>query len=193
MASDSFTRADSGTLGANWASQTASTMAIVSNQAGGASANVHTDYYSAETPSNDQYSEATISGLGGSSYIGVAVRCSTSAQTSYALIVQPDGTALVRRTVAGTEADLATLGSAGFVNGNVARIEITGTTLVCKKGGVQIDSRTDENIASGRAGLWAYGTGGRADDWSGGSLSSSNIVNRESTRRGVGRGVLRGV
>lgn len=173
-ATDSFTRADSGSLGANWTAQSANAFGISSNQAapqGGF--NVHAQYWSADTFSGDQYSEATISGLGGSSYVGVAVRCATGAVTNYGLWVNPGGDSIIRYTVGGADTTILTMSSSAFANGDVARLEVSGTTLTAKKNGAVVGTITHSSLSSGSPGMVAYGSAARLDNWTGSDIDTT--------------------
>jgi hypothetical protein len=166
-AADDFNRADSASLGANWtADSTLSTAGISGNQMTAYGPDYALSWWSADTFSNDQYAQATITGTGGDT--GVAVRVSgDNGYIAYWAGSGSTGLFILRRD-AGAYVTLATLASQSLV-GQVLRIEATGTTITVKKNGTAVLTATDATYATGSAGIYAT-TGGTLDDWSGGNV-----------------------
>jgi len=179
MATDSFDRADAGTLGANWTSCGSNpAYGIVSNTA--ASSNAEAEeavFWNAETFADNHYSEVTVSTTASNAYIGVAVRCSTGSGGNYYGFYGDNATRYIVRVVAGAYTSLATTGT-GFTNGDTLRLEAEGPTLRAYTNGVLWTSVTDSNLTSGAPGLtsWANNNSGRLNDWVG--LNLFNFVPR---------------
>ncbi len=169
MATDNFNRADSGTLGANYAA-TDSNMQIVSNRAVGlADAAVNIVYRSAEAFSNDQYSEATLY-HGGTSRSLLCVRVNGSGDLYYADVNVDTASTTLWKRVSGSYTQIG--GNFGApTNGLVYKLEVIGTTLKIYQGGVQMSgSETDSSIASGKPGIGAIASSEGWDDWTGDSI-----------------------
>lgn len=190
LASDSFTRADSGTLGANWTNVTGfgATWSIVSNQANTpGSASFHAAAYTgiSWTGVNDQWAQTTVVAQTSGSDGGPSVRSATSAQTFYFFdINDADTTALgssmscsIHKCVAGSFSAVGAAVSLTINANDVLYIEVQGTSLLAKVNGTtQISGRTDSSIASGSAGLaWWSGSSNavKADDWSAGDFAGA--------------------
>lgn len=179
MATDSFDRADAGTLGANWTSCGGNAAyGIVSNTA--ASSNIEDEeavFWNAETFADNHYSEVVFATGSANAFIGPAVRCSTGSGGNYYGFYGDTGSRYLIRVVAGTWTQLATLGT-GFTNGDTLRLEAEGTTLRAYINGVLWTSVTDSNLTSGAPGLtsWANNNSGRLNNWVG--LNLFNFVPR---------------
>jgi hypothetical protein len=180
LASDNFDRADGG-LGANWTTITGMTApAIVSNAVVG-DADPEGAYYNAVTPPADQWAQVTVTTpltnhAGSGDGVGPAIRIQTGAQSQYNMQAQtPDCQVYVAN--AGSYQQIGSTGT-GFVAGDVAYLEIQGTTVVSKKNGSTsgMPTGTDATYASGRFGFFIANDLGVVDpklnDWSGGDFSS---------------------
>lgn len=187
VATDDFTRANNNDLGANWTVATSfARWGIVSNAA--APSDLGTDCcerYSGATWANNQYSAGLIKALTGTAASdrggGVAVRCSTSAQTVYLGICQaasanPD--CAILKIVTGTFTELGSA-NGGFVATDTIYLEVQGTALKLRKGsgGADLVSVTDSAIASGQAGIGYSSTITDFDleSWEGGDFTSAFV------------------
>jgi hypothetical protein len=182
---DPFTRANAGTLGANWTEATGSAgYEIVSNAATNIGAgNALTSYTNVLAPV-DQYSQCKLITITGTTDEGPgpAVRASTTAITAYFLQAN---TVEVRLYRAINNASFIKLGLdfAPAAANDTLKLTAVGSgstvTLEYFKNGVSQGTRTDApgdgtQLISGNYGLW-YGVGGAAqtvvvDDWEGGDL-----------------------
>lgn len=175
LVSDNFTRANSGTLGANWSDALGNTLpwSIISNQAGTPGGPVQ-EYWSANAFTNNQFSKATFTTMIASANEEVGVRMSAVAGTTYLCGYRQSVDAVnyvVRKLVAGTQTVLSDTSTVVTLN-DVVEIDAVGTTITCKVNGSSIFSGTDSSIASGSAGIIANSTGSTAlmSNWSGGNL-----------------------
>jgi hypothetical protein len=171
---DAFTRADAGTLGANWSVLTGYTNGrIVSNQAAGPTSGECMNYVATATATfgADQYAQAVISGMTSSSvYCGVGVRMSGG--NGY--VFNTDGVAgatdsEIAKITGGSYAALKAIASS-FANGDTIKLVVSGTTntlLQLYKNGVLVDSYTDSTspFTSGQPGIEAFGSNARVDDF----------------------------
>ena len=167
IVSDSFNRADSNTLGANWIGLSSDGIhtrmpEIVSNQCANGSQNLLDSYGvytgAAWTGGNDQYAECTPIACQNSNSVGVGVRMPTSslgAMTGYfaeALAVGSSATHQLTKRVAGTTTSLGTwVGT--IASTDVLRVEANGTTINFKVNGTTQITATDNAIASGNPGV----------------------------------------
>ncbi len=172
--SDDFNRADVNPLAGNWTTcPGVNGLKIVSNQVLPTTIGaLNGAYWSANTFSNDQYSQATfVSGLNFDS--GLSVRQSASASTYYFIGVSGTSWQFGKR-IAGTWSYLGTAQTRTTANGTIVRLEVSGTTLKAYFNGVQdAYTFTDSSIASGYPGIGTYSTGLILDDWSGGDIGSA--------------------
>lgn len=174
LATDTFDRAN-GALGATWThlsgisgnSLVISGNVVIPNAIG---SNAH-HFYNAVVFPNDQYAEAIITVTGGNagseSGAGVAVRASGT-NNLYSAKVNKAATnnVALSKTVAGTYSGLWARTQA-WTDGDVLRLEVTGTSLVVKRNGVAIGAaHTDTSLTSGAPGLsFGQGTGLTAATW----------------------------
>ena len=167
---DDFNRANSGDLSANW-TPVVDQLQIVSNSAQPFSGSDATERYSAVTWTANQSSEAKITcaattdaGAG----LGVGVRYSAADNTGYRLVINGDGEWELGRMSAGSFTFIAS-GTTTYSAGAVLKLSIIGTTLTSTYNGVQIDTRTDANIATGSpASVYSSSiASGNIDDWTG--------------------------
>ncbi len=134
-------------------------------------------YWSANTFSNDQYSQVRIAGglSNNTQFVELIVRASGNTDRTYNGyafysdgLADPWHTALDRITN-GTWTALKTF-STTFAPGDVMKISAIGTTITCYKNGVAIGSVTDAALASGAPGVGVYGNRVTLDDWQGGPV-----------------------
>lgn len=193
---DNFNRADQSPLGTPWAVHggAGNTIGLHSNavsKSGSGSESAGDVYYaysgSATTP--DQYAEAKMTGTVLNNDWGPAVRIGgaghPSTEEGYFVDFYTPGPG-INKHVNGVFSGLSTFVSS-FAAGDVARIEISGTTLTAYKNGSVVGTVTDSSItgAGDGAGLFVYDTGGSIDDWAGGDLSSSTPISSSDTGTGT--------
>ena len=125
VAMDSFNRTNANNLGSNWGSIAGySNIAIISNRAAGINSTPQANIYIGADFLADQYSQLKMSLMGSAK--SVMVRASASANTSYMLTVNVDNTATLYKVVAGSWTALKQYPSAGFTNGDLAKIAVNG-------------------------------------------------------------------
>jgi hypothetical protein len=183
LASDTFTRADATTLGANWGSSggLGTSCGIVSNQVdvtvtGSRCGNT----YTAVTWPDDHYSKATVVALPSNTW-AVLVRMQVGASRNYyAAGVNPndfgDSQTRIWKEVAGVETGLATSGTVDITAGSVVELDIQSTTLTCKVDGITKVSVTDGSFPSGTPGILLQHTAinvGLLDNWEGGDFGGA--------------------
>ncbi len=171
---DNFDRADENPA-TGWTNVTGKTsLQVVSNAATATTGDSHA-YYSASASGNNQFSAATFSTV--ATYSGVSARMQSGANTGY--IFKTGGlTTLMRmyKVVDGTETQIVDNYSVSLQDGDVVRLEATGTstvTLTPYINGSPLTAQTDSTdpIAEGSPGIFmAASAGGVVSTWSGGDL-----------------------
>lgn len=191
IAYDNFDTADADLAGANWGVRDPAGglgWDIVSNKIqphtyAGDRANV----YTSGTFANNQYAQAVVAGVTGTGGpgVGVAVRMTptnltlNANTTYYAACVNAaaSNNVTVFRVVADAFTQI-TQRTQAFSDGDMLRLEASGTTLRVFRNGVQLGADiTDANIASGSPGV-AYNstiTAGTLDDWEGGDITAPGV------------------
>ncbi len=185
MATDNFTRADALTLGANWTEQV-SGFGIKSNQAYALnSATYQFAFWNAASFNADQYAELTFAAIDNQQ--GPTVRAAgTGATTScYWLLCRPSaqGSSWIYKNVNGTLTGLTDLGAVAWAATDVARLEVSGTTITAKRNGSTLNTATDSALASGSPGLFSLDSGtfsgtysNAASLWTGANLSGGAVL-----------------
>lgn len=185
-ASDSFDRADAGTLGSNWTSQPVSpaeTMEIVGNAASCAPAEYASDYWS-ESVNNfgdAQFSRivvgSSIETLDDDVGVFATVRAQSGADTCYRLSatgITGRFIELIERT-AGVDTILDTYTGGAVVAGDVVELSIDASgNLVGKLNGVEVVSANDTSITGGQPGVAGKpgNLQGTIASWEGGDLGT---------------------
>jgi uncharacterized protein YjdB len=134
-------------------------------------------YWSANTVSNDQYSQVRIVGglSNNAQFVELVVRASGNTDGTYrGYAFYSDGLAdqwhtALDRITNGTWTALKTFPTT-FAPGDVMKISAIGTTITCYKNGVAIGSVTDAGLSSGAPGVGVYGSRATFDDWQGGPV-----------------------
>lgn len=194
---DSFTRANAGTLGSSaegWSWTTvAGSWQIVSN----AAANIGTQGSAragSDLSSTNHYAQGTVTPSGISAGCGCCVRFATSADTYYLGWGRNNATITyrLRKQVAGTGTTLNDVNTTAFTGG-VLKTEANGSSLTLYKAGSVVNGPiTDTSITTGtRCGVAVQASaGGTVDDWSAADLAASGVtyVQTERTWRGYRRG-----
>ena len=104
--------------------------------------------------SADQYSEITIgeAGDGAGNIFKLVVRM-TDGDNYYYATIQNHNLKNLYKLVAGVQTQIGTTQSNQLVNGDVARLEVEGTTLRLKVNGSPVYTQTDSALSGGSAGL----------------------------------------
>lgn len=182
LAEDLFNRADSLDMGANWTNgPSEGDFEIVSNEARPFTNNDSTNFYTAITWPENQYSEIEIGSVVGNTStqgVGVACRGSTSARTHYRLVGNSTGYRLIRR-VAGVATQLSANSTPTFATGDRLRLEVrtngANADWIILKNGVLVTSGSDTSpiTDAGNAGISFSGADsvqGTINSWSGGDF-----------------------
>jgi hypothetical protein len=164
--SDDFNRAN-GALGANWGTDR-NALTIVSNQAKGTSAANCATWRVTGTFAANQYSEIVWQG-GAANGAGPIVRHNGVNPGTY-YVAYFDGTKMYLESVAAGAYTGINGAGTDFVpvNGDVLRLEVSGTTLTVRRNGVKLYTTTNAAIATGRPGFEIFGTTIAVNDWAGG-------------------------
>ena len=180
--SDNFNRADSSSLGSQWASGVTAfggEHQIVSGQVKhSASAGTSSNRYTGTGYHGNQYSQAQIVGVPDSGgWTGVTVREGNNTGNGYLLIAFNNGGTHqdmnLYRMDAGAYTQIGTWTSV-FNAGDTIRLEVAGSTLTAYKNGSVLGTATDATYALGQPGIQSHtatGTDGAyLDNWQGGEL-----------------------
>jgi len=181
LATDSFTRANNADLGTAWDVPTGGAAFKVASNAATPTfleSDAMESNNSATWP-NDQYAQCAVTVVGtvSTTGLGPAVRMATGALTFYRCVASHAATNNVElaKFVSGSYTQLA-LRTQAWTDGDVLRVEVSGTTLKMFRNGTQLGANvTDSSIASGRAGIGYSGavTSGSLDDWEGGDFTTA--------------------
>lgn len=186
LATDNFNRADSSTLGGNWATakgESASCQIKSNILVGDAATSLNIgNYYTNAVWPNDQWSQATIQSgaAGGNDNAFAAVRMITTGTTRYCYYggygknFSGDALPRIYKDVNSSRTSLAS-GSGNIVAGDVIYLEVQGTSVALKINGTTKATVTDSSHSSGSAGLRAGSENGSTtvfDDWSGGDFTT---------------------
>ncbi len=170
---DTFTRGDSGTLGANWTNAT-NGFSIVSNAAAptGGGANNYS-YWSADSFISDHYSQVTLTaGITG----GVTCRTSGNPDVtgqSYLFLANTGSNGILYRVLNASYTALnSSLGT--ITIGDAIKITCVGSLITCWVNGSSVGSATDGSpLSGGSPGIWGDATFDRMINWSGGDLGGA--------------------
>jgi hypothetical protein len=131
--------------------------------------------WNADTPNNDQKAQVKLAAEGNSTFVGPAVRCSSSAATYYGFYTDGNDIYLFE-VINGSWSQITTSGSYAPDAGDIYRLEVEGTTLRVYENDVLKDTITNEtSISSGYVGITGYNnaTGGAGDDFSADNLGAA--------------------
>jgi len=191
LASDDFNRADAATLGANWENRqtAAARYKIVSNRAAPTSYAADTcEFYIGVAFPVNHYSQCAVFGILGTTNtngLGPAVRVRTDNigggaafldMYEMCINVAVSNNVSLNRWVARAFTNIAQRTQA-FSDGDVARLEVSGTTLRMYRNGVQLGADVvDSNISVGAPGICLVSamTAGALEDWEGGTLVAAS-------------------
>jgi uncharacterized protein YjdB len=176
---ESFT-GTAGPLSGTWSQQRTSA-SINKNGAGRGVGSVNANdifaFWSGNTFSNDQYSQARIAGglASGSQFVQIIVRATGTGDGRYNnYLFYTDGLAganhtEVAKNINGNQITFKSF-PVTFAAGDIIKISAVGTTITCYKNGVSIGSITDTSLPGGAPGVGVYGSTVTVDDWEGGTL-----------------------
>lgn len=171
---DNFTGISSDPLSGNW-----TTIAGSFDQGGGGTARssfgggaVSNAYWNADAFGNDQYAQAAIT-IGGGGVAGPSVRVSNAGGVNrYSYLSYGSGTYLSKVVAGGSEVVLIDYGGTpAFTNGDLLRIEVSGTTITAKLNGSTVGTQSDASLSSGSGGMMSYLAGGTLQTFEAGNLA----------------------
>lgn len=141
-------------------------------------------FWNADAFANDQYAQAVYvsGGALGTNYAYLVVRGSGTGNAFVGYLFFTDSTSgldhtgIIRYGANETPTTISTI-TTTVANGDLLRVEVSGTTLTAKKNGAIVGTVTDATIASGSAGAGVFNTAGAGnnvliDDWEGGNLAT---------------------
>lgn len=200
VVTDSFDRADAGTLGANWTEVvsgfTASGYQITSNRANPKSSSVtQMAIYTGSSFGSDQYAQS-VGAVSPYSW-GIVVRMS-SGGNGYSLSTPDSGTPLIIGLVTnGAIGHLQTITGVGVAVGDTIKFVAQGNVLRAYKNGSQIGTdQIDSTYTTGSPGIMGVFTGfDEHDNFEGGDLVTAPTLTQieHATGRGAFRGMMRGL
>lgn len=173
---DFFTRANENPLAGNWTKVTNSsqTFQLLTNEVKGAGTDGDTAYYwNADTPANDQWSQAAMgTAMSTNGDGGLCCRVSTSAFSMYMASTYNAAKALYQIT-AGSFTSIAGITTSNFASGDTCRIDAQGSTIRFKKNGTEQTGSpvTDTTFTAGRWGMFIYEPAQTLDSWQGGDFN----------------------
>lgn len=167
---DNATRAN-GAIGSNWTVEQ-NGLNVASNQIQGTSTGANSAFWAANSFSNSQFAQATITALNGTTdFPGVTVLASgTGSNSTYYACLEDSTNIYIQRVVNAASTNLTTAASTGAV-GDLLRLEVApGGSLTCYKNGAVALTFTDTQITSGAPGISLTGSVATLKNWSGGNL-----------------------
>lgn len=181
---DSFTRANAGTLGANWTSLSDATdtlvLSIVNNAAQAPVGGRAASFWNANTFTANQYSQCIVSGSAtgtNNHLVGPIVRASVGGNYYLFAWNMPNapGILSLQKNINGAFSDIGgTPGTEPAVLGSLLRLEIVGTQLSAYCDGNLIFQVTDSSLSSGAPGISGYMAAASPTafmtNWEGGNL-----------------------
>jgi hypothetical protein len=166
---DAFTRANAGTLGANWTDAVPG-WSVDTNLAMSTGAGTNLAFNNSETYPNDQSAQAVCGTPNAAPDGGPAVGVdNVSGGNGYIFDWQATGSN-VQKFVNGSYAGTLFSLSADPVVGDIVKITRVGTTITAYINGVSKGSTTDSTLTGGSPGLWCFAAGMRFDDFVGDSV-----------------------
>ena len=178
-ATDAFSYSNNASLptasGGAWALPPSSVAIGVNSNNFHANANGEScNYWTADTPPDDQYAQVTIAATAGGAagHCGPAIRINTAAQGYYG-VYSGDTTTEMFKMVAGVWTQFGSSQAVCAVS-DVLRIEAIGSTIRYLRNGSEVLSFTDSARAGGMFGVCGYASGAqttnRGDDFEGGEV-----------------------
>ena len=156
---DTFDRANSSNIGADWAEDVGGVSISSNNLVRGSGVDyAKTRWVGTALDSNDYYVEVVGRSADYASGVGPAARCATSAtNTYYGYIIFGGDRAYLIEITAGGENILDTGGTITANTNYTLRIEVNGSTIRGYLNGVLDCEATDASLASGAPGVCWYG------------------------------------
>jgi len=173
VATDNFNRAN-GALGANWSNTFDTPPQIVSNAVQNVNAADNTAFWSANSFSNNQYSQITVTQWGTGSYSGVIIRANASDYVIGQYVNHLGGYGIFWLN-GGAYTQIGSTYVASKSDGDVLVLEAEGTTFRLFINGIERVSGVNASApASGSAGIIASDDTATAiiDDWEGGNITA---------------------
>lgn len=148
-------------------------LVVASNQVRGANVDCIAVITTWPGSTTDQYAQMVLSTVSGDSG-GPAIRCS-AVDDGY-IVSHIGGTSFrVFKVVNGVFTNIGTGGTPA--NGDLAYIELQGTTLILKQNGVtRITLPSESSIASGQPGAFSFDAIGLLDSWAAGDFAVSGLT-----------------
>lgn len=181
---DSFDRANSSSLGSDWAEDSGDWSISSNNLLQGTTGNSYRKlrWVGAAMDSND-YSVEVVARSGGQG-IGPAARCAgSSAVTYYGYVIFGGDAAYLVEITAGGETVLDTGSAISTGTNYTLRLEVEGTAIRGYLNGVLDVSATDASLTSGAPGIMAYGgndSGTYVTTWTASDLASGTTYNQSA-------------
>lgn len=166
---------------ANWTIILNSYQVNTNGGSGNFSGGICTAFWNADVFPNDQSAQCVINAAGAAvNFNGILVRGGGSAGTGYGYSAYASVTSseyAVFKTVAGAVTTLSGTLSHAFAPSDLLYLSAVGTTITFKQNGTTLYSVTDASLASGSAGLTAYGTNTDViTSWQGGAILENVIA-----------------
>lgn len=167
MATDNFNRADGG-LGSNWTTCSTNAPQIVSNEFQSTSnGSPNAAYWSADTFTADQFSEAVLINVCDTQGPGVGFT-GTPFRGVFVYMVDTTQLVLVGFTAGGSDGNLLTV-NGSFSAGDTIRLSrAVNVYTVWKNGSTLSPTLTTASYSGGQPGIQSHFSGARLDDWRGG-------------------------
>jgi len=163
---DNFKRAN-GAIGSNY-NVTNGGINVTSNTIQGTTTGNNVAFWSANSFFTDQFAEATVTSLNGTTdFIGPSVRVTPG--SNWYSCFESSTTVFIQKEVAGSFTNITNAASTGAV-GDVLRIEAQGPNLTCYKNGAVILTATDSSLTAGSPGMQLAGSVATLVNWTGGNL-----------------------
>ena len=178
---DTFDRADSSSLGADWTEDSGDWAIVSNNVRQNTTGNSYRKLrWSGAAMDSADYSVEVVARSGGlSNGIGPAARCAASSTvTYYAYIIFGGDAAYLVEITGGSESVLATGSSVSANTNYTLRLEVEGSTIRCYLNGSLDIETTDASLTSGPPGFAAYGGNNAntyATTWTATDLASGTI------------------
>ena len=178
---DTFDRADSSSLGADWTEDSGDWAIVSNNVRQNTTGNSYRKLrWSGAAMDSADYSVEVVARSGGlSNGIGPAARCAASSTvTYYAYIIFGGDAAYLVEITGGSESVLATGSSVSANTNYTLRLEVEGSTIRCYLNGSLDIETTDASLTSGPPGIAAYGGNNAntyATTWTATDLASGTI------------------
>lgn len=175
-ASDTFTGTNNNPLSGSWTTL-AGGWKIFHNAAEATAAGLNAAMWNADSFGADQYSQAAITSSGGAWGGGVAVRLAATRGYYCQINSTLTDIEIRRMDAAASSTLLTTISGLTIADGDVIRLEVSGSTLTLKQNGTTRGTTSDGTYASGSAGLFSQNANGAGiDNWQADNLAAATIT-----------------